>query len=89
MSGSTGRISVVTGGVSGIGAIDRGERDASSLSANAVLRRLVDPIEIARVVAFLASDGASAMTGANVPVDCGWLAGTSWSTYGGLREASG
>jgi hypothetical protein len=22
-----------------------------------------------------------------VPVDCGWLAGTSWSTYGGLREA--
>jgi hypothetical protein len=24
-----------------------------------------------------------------VPVDCGWLAGTSWSTYGGLREANG
>ena len=29
------------------------------------------------------------MTGANVAVDCGWLAGTSWSTYGGLREANG
>jgi NAD(P)-dependent dehydrogenase (short-subunit alcohol dehydrogenase family) len=70
-------------------AIDRGERDVSALSANAALRRLVDPSEIARVVAFLASDSASAMTGANVPVDCGWLAGTSWSTYGGLREASG
>jgi NAD(P)-dependent dehydrogenase (short-subunit alcohol dehydrogenase family) len=70
-------------------AIDRGERDVSSLSANAALRRLVDPAEIARVVAFLASDAASAMTGSNVPVDCGWLAGTSWSTYGGLREANG
>ncbi|MBA2400351.1 MAG: SDR family oxidoreductase [Bradyrhizobium sp.] len=70
-------------------AIDRGERDVSSLTANAALRRLVHPSEIGRVVAFLASDAASAITGANLPVDCGWLAGTSWSTYGGLREASG
>ena len=70
-------------------AIDRGERDVSALSANAALRRLVDPSEIGRVVAFLASNAASAITGANLPVDCGWLAGTSWSTYGGLREANG
>jgi NAD(P)-dependent dehydrogenase (short-subunit alcohol dehydrogenase family) len=70
-------------------AIDRGERDVSSLTANAALRRLVDPKEIGQAVAFLASNAASAITGINVPVDCGWLAGTSWSTYGGLREANG
>ncbi len=70
-------------------AIDRGERDVSSLTVNAALRRLVDPEEIGRAVAFLASDAASAITGINLPVDCGWLAGTSWSTYGGLREAVG
>lgn len=70
-------------------AIDRGERDVSSLTVNAALRRLVDPEEIGRAVAFLASDAASAITGVNLPVDCGWLTGTSWSTYGGLREAEG
>jgi NAD(P)-dependent dehydrogenase (short-subunit alcohol dehydrogenase family) len=69
-------------------AIDRGERDTRALAANAALGRLVDPDEIARVVVFLASDAASAMTGVNVPVDCGWLVGTSWSTYGGLRGAA-
>jgi NAD(P)-dependent dehydrogenase (short-subunit alcohol dehydrogenase family) len=67
-------------------AIDRGERDVSRLAANAALQRLVEPEEIAKVVAFLASPEASAMTGVNVPVDCGWLAATPWNTYGGLRD---
>ena len=66
-------------------AIDRGERDTSALAGNAAMGRLVEPDEIARVVAFLASPAASAMTGANVPVDCGWLVAPSWHTYGGLR----
>lgn len=66
-------------------AIDKGERDVSLLERNAALQRLVEPYEIAKVVAFLASAEASAMTGANVPVDCGWLAATPWNTYGGLR----
>jgi NAD(P)-dependent dehydrogenase (short-subunit alcohol dehydrogenase family) len=67
-------------------AIDKGERDVSALAGNSALGRLVEPDEIARVVAFLASPAASAMTGANVPVDCGWLVAPTWRTYGGLRE---
>jgi NAD(P)-dependent dehydrogenase (short-subunit alcohol dehydrogenase family) len=66
-------------------AIDKRERDVSLLEQNAALGRLVEPEEIAKVAAFLASADAAAITGANIPVDCGWLAATPWSTYGGLR----
>ncbi len=66
-------------------AIDKGERDVSALERNAALGRLVEPAEIARAVAFLSSADAAAITGANLPVDCGWLVAGSWHTYGGLR----
>lgn len=39
------------------------------------LGRIVEPIEVMRAVAFLASDAASAITGAVLPVDCGLTAG--------------
>lgn len=39
------------------------------------LGRIVEPIEVMRAVAFLASDAASAITGVALPVDCGLLAG--------------
>jgi NAD(P)-dependent dehydrogenase (short-subunit alcohol dehydrogenase family) len=39
--------------------------------ANHPLRRIATPVEIANVVAFVASDEASAITGANLAVDCG------------------
>jgi NAD(P)-dependent dehydrogenase (short-subunit alcohol dehydrogenase family) len=44
------------------------------LLAKVPLGRPAAPSEIASVVAFLSSDGASYMTGAYVPVDGGWLA---------------
>jgi NAD(P)-dependent dehydrogenase (short-subunit alcohol dehydrogenase family) len=39
------------------------------------LGRIVEPIEVIQAVAFLASDAASAITGAVLPVDCGLMAG--------------
>jgi len=39
------------------------------------LGRIVEPIDVARAVGFLASDAASAITGVALPVDCGLTAG--------------
>lgn len=64
--------------------IEAGRRDTSRLSENAALNRLAAPEEVAEAVAFLLSPAASAISGIDLPVDCGWLAGSTWNTYGGL-----
>ena len=68
-------------------AIDKGQRDVSKINENSALGRMVRPEEVARAICFLASEDASAITGVNLPVDCGWLVTPTWHTYGGLRPA--
>ncbi len=56
------------------------------MTGTSALGRVVQPSEIADAVSFLLSNRSSAITGVNIPVDCGWLLAPSWSTYGGLRH---
>ena len=105
-----GRVAVVTGGASGIGAacarllaahnarvVVADRKPAAEPCAHAVAMDVADENsvgaaveEIAAAVVFLASDLASdlasAITGANLPVDAGYLVATPWAAYGGLRK---
>lgn len=47
----------------------------SSMGSSYPLGRTVEPMECAKAALFLASDLASALTGVNLPVDCGLSAG--------------
>jgi len=56
----------------------RAQKDPNVLATLArwyPLGRIVEPMDVARAVGFLASDAASAITGAALPVDCGLSAG--------------
>lgn len=66
--------------------IDLGLRDPAKLKHNSALGVLIAPADIARVIAFLLSDEAAVITGANLAADAGWLVAGSWATFGGVRE---
>ena len=48
------------------------EKYKNAIIAYAPLGRMAEPEEIARVIAFLASDEASFITGVTLPVSGGW-----------------
>jgi NAD(P)-dependent dehydrogenase (short-subunit alcohol dehydrogenase family) len=62
-----------------------GARYGTNLDEQMALGRCVEPSEVAEAVEFLLSDRASAITGIDMVVDCGWLVGSLWNTYGGVR----
>jgi NAD(P)-dependent dehydrogenase (short-subunit alcohol dehydrogenase family) len=84
------RVNAVSPGATRTPALDaalkRGDRTLGNLEMVAPLGRLVETREIGAAVCFLASDDAAAITGVNLPVDCGWVVSNGWHFYGGLRE---
>jgi len=55
------------------------------LESVAALKRLVEPREVGKAVAWLLGPDSSAVTGIDMPVDAGFLAAVGWLPYGGLR----
>ena len=67
--------------------IASGALDKELLSRPSAMNRLVEPFEVAQAIAWLLSPKSSGVTGINLPVDAGFIAGSTWAAYGGLPEA--
>jgi NAD(P)-dependent dehydrogenase (short-subunit alcohol dehydrogenase family) len=67
--------------------IASGALDQNRLVRNTAMNRLVEPTEVAHAIAWLLSPASSGVTGINLPVDAGFIAGSTWDAYGGLGEA--
>jgi 3-oxoacyl-[acyl-carrier protein] reductase len=55
-----------------------GDYTAADIERRTPMGRYAEPAEVARVVAFVASDDASFITGSEIAVDGGWLAYGGW-----------
>lgn len=58
--------------------------DSSKTGNQTALGRWVKPEEIGDAAAYLLSDQASGITGIDLPVDTGWLAGVNWLAFDGI-----
>lgn len=82
------RFNAVTPGVVGtervLTRIKNGERYTANPIEMTALGRLVTSEEVANAAAFLASDRASGISGANLIVDCGTVISQAWQMFGGV-----
>src|SRR5438067_1833717 len=92
--GRTGvRVNAVSPGFTRTAALEAGIASGALnkrlLENPTAMNRLVEPIEVAHAIAWLLSPMSSGVTGINLPVDAGFIAGTTWAAYGGLPETPG
>jgi NAD(P)-dependent dehydrogenase (short-subunit alcohol dehydrogenase family) len=66
-------------------AVAKGERNVKGLEEVSCMGRLLSTEEIGNAAAFLCSDQASGITGIDLIVDAGWIAGGAWHAYFGFR----
>src|ERR1700733_3673374 len=77
VAGTGVRVNVVAAGTTDTGMLTRftsTDKNKAALVSTVPLKRLATPEEIAHVIAFVASENASYMTGASIPVDGGMIA---------------
>ena len=67
----------------------RAKGNFDEITENVPQARLIAPAEIAEVIYFLLSPTSSAITGATIPCDAGYIAGTGWGPHGGLPKVRG
>lgn len=66
-------------------AVAKGERNVKGLEEVSCLGRLLSTAEIGNAAAFLCSEQSSGITGTELVVDAGWIAGGAWHAYFGIR----
>ena len=69
--------------------IASGALDKDRLARNTAMNRLVEPSEVAQAIAWLLGPLSSGVTGINLPVDAGFIAGSTWDAYGGIAGSAG